>query len=111
MPAIFAKKIYKTHSVMVIVICSDHRFLWPESYKGVDHPLTPDKPMLKKINIIVIMLGYNNNSKGKIWKQSIENRLTHMDSLKIDWPGLDWNDDWIRINLKKTFFNSYFEED
>jgi len=49
---------------------------------------------------------FYNNAKGKIGKQSLENRLTHVDSLKTDWLGLDWNDDRIRINLKKTFFTS-----
>jgi len=53
------------------------------------------------------LLGYfHNNAKGKIGKQSLENRPIHMDSLRTDWLGLDWNDDRIRINLKKTFFTS-----
>jgi len=50
MPAIFqpriAKKIKQASSVRVIVICSDHRLLWRDSYKGVDHALTPDESIL-----------------------------------------------------------------
>jgi len=42
---------------------------------------------------------FYNNSKGKIRKQSIEKRFTHTDSLKIDWLGLDWNDDKPKENL------------
>jgi len=40
-----------------------------------------------------------NYSIGKIGKQSIENRLNHMDSLMIVWLGQEWS------GLKKTFFN------
>jgi len=54
---------------------------------------------------------FYNNAKGKIGKQSLENRLMHMDSLKTDWLGLDWNDDRIWINLKKTFFTSYIVQE
>jgi len=56
MPAIFqprtAKKINKAPSVRVIVICSDHRLLWRDSYKGVDRTLTSDESILHKIIII-----------------------------------------------------------
>jgi len=59
MPAIFqpriAKKINKAPSVRVIVICSDHRLLWQDSYKGVDRALTPDDSILHKIIIIIII--------------------------------------------------------
>jgi len=54
---------------------------------------------------------FYNNAKGKIGKQSIENRLAHMDSLKTDWLGLDWNDDSVPINLKKTLFTSYIVQE
>jgi len=43
-PAIFqpriAKKLTRLTSVRVIVICSDHRFLWQDSFKGVDYAST-----------------------------------------------------------------------
>jgi len=59
MPAIFqpwiAKKINQAPSVRVIVICSDHRLLWRDSYKGVDRALTPDESILHKIIIIIII--------------------------------------------------------
>jgi len=58
MPAIFkpriAKKINKAPSVRVIVICSDHRLLWRDSYKDADRALTPDESILHKIMIIII---------------------------------------------------------
>jgi len=46
---------------------------------------------------------FYNNAKGKIGKQSLENRLTHGLLEDCLWLGLDWNDDRIRINLKETF--------
>jgi len=54
-----------------------------------------------------LIVHFYNNAKGKIGKQSLENTLTHMDSLRTDWLGLEWNDERIRINLKKTFFTFY----
>jgi len=60
MPAIFqtwiAKKINKAHSVRVIVICSDQRLLWRDSYKDVDNGLTSDESKLHKI-IMMMMVG------------------------------------------------------
>jgi len=48
------KKINKTFSVRVIVICSDHRLLWQDSGKGVDYALTLLESILHKIIIIII---------------------------------------------------------
>jgi len=57
MPAIsppqIAKKIDNALSVRVIVICSDHKLLWRDSYKGVDRALTPDESILHKIIITI----------------------------------------------------------
>jgi len=46
------KKINNVSSVRVIVICSDHKLLWQDSYKGVDRALTPNESILHKIIII-----------------------------------------------------------
>jgi len=46
------KKINQAPSVRVIVICSDHRLLWRDSYKGVECALTPDESILHKVIII-----------------------------------------------------------
>jgi len=58
LPAIFqpriAKKINKALSVRVIVICSDHKFLWRHSYKGVDRTSTSPGSILHKIIIMII---------------------------------------------------------
>jgi len=43
----------KKNSVGVIVICSDHGLLWWDSYKGIDHALTPDESILHKMMIII----------------------------------------------------------
>jgi len=51
MPAIFQPRI----AVRVIVICSDHKPLWRDSYKGVDRALTPDESIMHKIIIIIII--------------------------------------------------------
>jgi len=48
-----AKKINKAPSVSVIVICSDHRFLWQDSFKGVDRASTLVDSILHKIIIII----------------------------------------------------------
>jgi len=59
-PAIFqpkiAKKINQAPSGREIVICCDHRLLWRDSYKGVDHALTPDESILQKIIIIIMLI-------------------------------------------------------
>jgi len=47
---------------------------------------------------------FYNNARGKIGKQSIQNRLQHMDRLTENWLHSDWNNDRIRTTLKKTFF-------
>jgi len=47
-----ANKINKAPSVRVLVICNDHRLLCRDSYKCVDHTLTPDGSRLHKIIII-----------------------------------------------------------
>jgi len=47
---------------------------------------------------------FHNNARGKIGKQSIQNRLQHMDRLTENWLHSDWNNDRIRTTLKKTFF-------
>jgi len=46
-----------------------------------------------------------NNAKGKIGKQSIQNRLKFMDAIQTDWLGTELNDDARRRLLKKTFFS------
>jgi len=60
MPEIFypriAKKINMALSVRVIVICSDHRFLRQDSYKGVGHVSTLPESILCKIIIIIIII-------------------------------------------------------
>jgi len=48
------KKINKALSVRVIVICSDHKHLWRDSYKGVGHTSTLLESILHKIIIIII---------------------------------------------------------
>jgi len=48
-----------------------------------------------------------NNAKGKIGKQSIQNRLKFMDDITEDWIGLDLTDDVIRRLLNKAYFKSY----
>jgi len=58
MPAIFQLRIAK--SVRVIVIYSDHRLLWPDSYRGVNGVLNLDEFILHKIIIIefeILVLG------------------------------------------------------
>jgi len=45
-----------------------------------------------------------NNSKGKIGKQSIHNRLKFMDEITTEWHEMDLTDSTIRTMLKKTFF-------
>jgi len=77
MPAIFqlriAKKINQAPSVRVIVICSDHRLLWRDSYKGVDRALTPDESILHKIIIIRNLYGlWNLICRGKSAKPSLK---------------------------------------
>jgi len=47
------KKINKAFSVRVIVICSDHKLLWRDSYKGIGHASTLPEPILHKIIIIL----------------------------------------------------------
>jgi len=47
-----AKKINYAPSVRVIVICSDHRLLWRDSYKDVDPALTSDESIMYEIFII-----------------------------------------------------------
>jgi len=57
MPAIFqpqmANKFNNTSSITVIVICSDHRLLRQDSYKGLDCALTSIESILHKIIIII----------------------------------------------------------
>jgi len=64
MPAIFqpriAKKINKALSVRVIVICSGHKLLWPDSYKGVGRASTLTESILHKIIIIIIIIKEGN---------------------------------------------------
>jgi len=52
----FAKKINEALSVRVIVICSDHKLLWRDSYKGVGCASTLPESILHKIIIIVTFL-------------------------------------------------------
>jgi len=49
------------------------------------------------------------NSKGKVGKQKICNKLRFMDSLCTDWIGKDFSNDALRRMLKKTFF-PYFND-
>jgi len=60
MPAIFqpriAKKINKALSVRVILICSGHKHLSQDSYKGVGHASTLLECILHKIIIIIIRI-------------------------------------------------------
>jgi len=42
----------KNQQGWIIVICSDHRLLWRDSYKGVDWVLTSDESSLHKIIIL-----------------------------------------------------------
>jgi len=46
----------KALSVRVIVICSGHKHLWRDSYKGVGHASTLLESILHKIIIIIIMV-------------------------------------------------------
>jgi len=59
MPAIFepriAKKINNTLAVWVIVICSDHKLPWQDSYEGVGHASTSPESILHKIFVIIII--------------------------------------------------------
>jgi len=50
-----------------------------------------------------------NNSKGKIGKQSIQNRLTLMDEITDDWMTQLRTDNSLRIMLKKTFIKFDFD--
>jgi len=54
MPAILHPQI--ALSVRVIVICSDHKLLWRDSYKGVGYASTLPESILHKIIIILICL-------------------------------------------------------
>jgi len=47
-----SKKINTTLSVRVIKICSDHKLLWRDSYKGVGRTSTSPESILYKIIII-----------------------------------------------------------
>jgi len=49
------KKINKGPSVRVIVVCSDHRLLWWDSYNDVDCAVTSDESQLLKIIIKLIL--------------------------------------------------------
>jgi len=57
MPTIFnprwQKELTMVSSVRVIIVCSDHRLLWRDSFKGVDHALTSDESVPHKIIIII----------------------------------------------------------
>jgi len=48
-----------------------------------------------------------NNARGKIRKQSIQNRFKFMEVVKTDWLGIDMDDSARRQLLKKSFFK-YF---
>jgi hypothetical protein len=50
---------------------------------------------------------FYDNSKGKVGRLKFGNNLQFMSALKTPWSGENWNDDKIRIELKKTFFNYY----
>ncbi len=50
---------------------------------------------------------FYDNSKGKIGKQKLGNNIQFMSAIKSPWNGENWNDDKIRIELKKVFFNYY----
>jgi len=52
------KKINKALSVRVIVICSGHKLLWRDSYKGVDRASILPESILHKIIIIIIIAGH-----------------------------------------------------
>jgi len=52
------KKSTKALSVRVIVICSDHKLLWRDSYKGVGHASKLPESILHKIIIIIKDLIY-----------------------------------------------------
>jgi len=60
MPTIFqpwiAKKINMAFSVRVIVVYSDYKLPWQDSYKGVGRASTLPESILHKIIIIMIML-------------------------------------------------------
>jgi len=47
------KKLNKALSVRVIIICSDHRLLWQDSYKDVDPALTLEESILHKMIIMI----------------------------------------------------------
>jgi len=58
MPAIFqSKKINKDPSVRVIVICSDHKPLWRDSYKGVNRQLTSGESILHTAEFSIVKKG------------------------------------------------------
>jgi len=48
------QKIYWAPSVMVIVVCRDHRLLWQDSYTGIDHASRYPKSILHQIIIIIL---------------------------------------------------------
>jgi len=48
---------------------------------------------------------FYDNSKGKMGRQRLCNKLKYMDDIKFDWIGQEFSDDRLRINLKKTFFS------
>jgi len=50
------KKINKALLVRVIVICSGHKPLWRDSYKGVGQPSTSPESVLHKIIFIIIVI-------------------------------------------------------
>jgi len=52
------KKINKAPSVRVIVICSEHRLLWRDSYQGVGHTSTSPDSILNKIIVISFCTWY-----------------------------------------------------
>jgi len=52
---IFQKKINKALSVRVLVICSDPRLLWQDSYKGVGRASTLPEAMPHKMVIIITL--------------------------------------------------------
>jgi len=75
MPTIFqpriAKKINKALSVRVIVICSGHKLLWRDSYKGVGCTSTSPESVLHKIIIIIIITSMSKQSEERELKISL----------------------------------------
>jgi len=47
------KKINQAPSVRVIVICSEHKFLWLDSYKDVDPALTSDESICTRLLLLL----------------------------------------------------------